>query len=469
MRVLVLVGRDGVREVRRMSRTALILLMGCIVVLANAAGPSTTPKAQEPDEELDLVLVEGRRPVTETRKLTAWIDRLAGQFSYEGYVERYSPAGPVDRVAIHGESLCARFDKAVAVQCEVNVTWNAMPGAAGEKPAGDDSPLVPAVIVYGLNSAKKYFGHLQVDSNGVARGGRGWLVDDTLISRDPCADFPDCLRVVRLEAPADTKVVRMRVDLEQNGRLRQRHYIQWIRLPSSRVAEASTTSTAILAESLRSSPSAASLQVPADIDAWLRRLPGSYRIPGFEELCGKTPAKPAASSIDAPRDPCPRSAADKEALKNRPADVRCQGIGAGPGVRCAVYMDWPESGIPVSTKWYQTLNPHFLLYGYDPVQRGIALALVSPTSRGGSAGFTAGVLKDDKLLYTTDCPRPPCTAVEQVSIAPGSDWVMWQISQGSGTPAFLSWRMFRIQEQGVPGEAVTAPATRGSNRSPRGR
>jgi hypothetical protein len=78
----------------------------------------------------------------------------------------------------------------------------------------------------------------------------------------------------------------------------------------------------------------------------------------------------------------------------------------------------------------------------------------------GSAGFTTGLIKDGKLSYMTECAQPPCTAVEEVSIAPGGEWVQWRISQGPGTPDLLTWRMFRMQQQ----ESGAAKAATGSKR-----
>jgi hypothetical protein len=396
------------------ARSALILLGACIVSLAHAAD-SSRPQA---DQQLDEVLVDGRRPVTDTRKLIAWIDRLVGQFDYAGTVDRHDAAGIADQANVRGNAHCTRFGKAMAVQCVMD----------GESPS-------PAVIVYGLDSTKKNFGILQVDGNGLAMRGKGWVVDDTLVSKEPCADFPDCQRVFRLEAPRDGKGVRIRIDLEQAGQLRQRQDIQWKRVRH-----------ALRVEPQPAVMPAASL-VPADIDAWLRRLQGKYRIPGFDEYCSRTQTAEAISrAFDEarPTATCPTSAAGKEALKNRPPDAECRGIGSGPGVRCAVNMDWPEDGTRPEMKWYQTLKPHFLMYGFDPVHQGIAVVLVSPTSNVGAAGFTSGLLKNDKLAYSTECAQPPCTVVEEVSIAPGGEWLQWQISQGPGTAPVLTWRLFRM-------------------------
>jgi hypothetical protein len=315
------------------------------------------------------------------------------------------------------------------------------------------APPSPAVILYGLNSTKRFFGSLQVDGNGVATTGKGWLVDDTLVSSGPCADFPECLRVVRLEAPSDAKVVRIRIDLEQGGMLRQREEVRWNRERNLQATPSSTAAT--------TTPS----PVPTDIESWLRQLPGQYRIPGLDEHCTKSkPRAPRAGSrsidsFDAPST-CPTSEAAREALENRPADAECQGIGTGAGLRCVVNMPWPESGTSLEVKWFQTLNPHFLMYGFDPVRQGIALVLVSPGSSVGSAGFTTGLIKDGKLSYMTECAQPPCTAVEEVSIAPGGEWVQWRISQGPGTPDLLTWRMFRMQQQ----ESGAAKAATGSKR-----
>lgn len=475
-----------------MFRSTLIVLMSCFVTIANAAeplpqgetrgSPTITAMPLTGDElvELDEVFVEGRRPVTDTRQLIAWIDRLVGQFSYEGSVERHNVDGSIDRAVVDGGSQCVRLGKSVAVQCQLNVIWGGVPGSTGQVPPGGASPLAPAVVVYGLSHSQKYFGHLQVDSYGIATGGRGWLVDDTLISREPCADFPDCQRVVRLEAPPDAKVIRMRVDLERKGTLQVRHDFQWNRQTELQAAGTYATAAVTPAGSPARSGVNGSINVPPSIEAWLRRLPGKFSLGVYDEnACwavetSRAMVRPLGGAWPEPRN-CRRSSDERAAMNNRPPDVECQGIGAGPGVRCVMYMAWPESGIPVSRPPHQTLNSSYLMYGYDPLGGGIALVLVVPVAVNGPAGFSAGLLEGDTLTYISDCGRPPCTTTEQMSIAPGAEGVLWQRRtpglRRSGTgnlveePTFR-WGMARLREPGPQDEMETAPRPGRSRSSP---
>jgi hypothetical protein len=466
-----------------MSRVTSILLMGCIIgVVASAAAPSKNSQAhspstpatkQPPDDELEEILVEGRKPTKDKRQLIAWIDRLGGQFSYEGYVERYDADGVAARAEVHGGSRCSRFDKAMAVQCLVNANWPGIPAAPTGGSMELASSLTPAVVVYGVSMAKTSIGYLQVDNNGVATSGKGWLVDDTLISKAPCADFPDCQRVLRLQAPApDARVIHLRVDLEQKGRLRLRHDFQWKRLTASQAAGLSDASPPGPGASPSPHDADTSVKVPPDIASWLRRLEGQYRVPGLDETCASVETMLAsrpdlAASRGAVR--CPRSKEERASLKNRPADARCEGIGAGPGMRCVVYMAWPESGVRFDRKWYMSLNPSFVMFGFDPVAQGIAVVQVYPTSDVGPAAFAAGGLKNDKLNYLEDCSRTPCNAVKQWSIAPKGEWVRVDFAQAPGTPAFIGWHMLRMMPgtAGAPNEAVTEATPNRPNPSPR--
>jgi hypothetical protein len=462
-----------------MFRTTLTLLIGWMIVATANAAESSKRKApltaaqstleQQPDQELEEILVEGHRPIKDPRKLKAWIERLVGSFSYEGYVERYNAEGVAERTEVHGGSQCARFDKAAAVQCMVNATWNRMSGASGPGTVLDGNSLAPAVVVYGLNPPMQYFGHMQVDSSGVARKGKGWLVDDTMISKDPCADFRDCLRVVRLRAPPDAKVISMRVDLEQNGKLQVRQEFKWSRLPPEQANAGAAQAVAASTKPPMGVVATRQAVVPQDIETWLRKLVGRFRVFALNEAaCLTMQTEMEAQSAAGAKLPCPKSKVERAEATSRPADAECQNIGAGPGVRCVMYMDWPERGLPVRRKWYQTLNSSFQMYGFDPLTGGIALVGVSPTLVVGPAEYATGPLKDGKLKYQPECAYPPCKAVEQMSIIRGGNRVLWELSQEAGMRTFVSWLMDRIKEPDVlPSDQGGSTQPDRPNRSPR--
>lgn len=425
-------------------------------VRAPANRDSSSAAAQRDMDELEEVLVEGRRPVRDPRKLTAWIDRLTGEFRYEGHVERRgAPGAGTVRAEIRGGSRCVRFGRAVAVQCQINAAWSSDQGANAIDVPGDMASLNPAISLFALDGRKLFIVDFQVDDNGVATGGKGWVLDDTLISRSPCVDFSGkCERVLRLEAPPDGKVIRMRVDLEHDGKPEVSYNFQWIRLPQGSAAavptEAAPTSSAT--RSARESQAA----VPPEIDSWLRRMVGQYRI-----RTPRTCAPPRGANLT-DEVSCPETRADvTDATRKGPVEAQCQGIGAGPGVRCVSNMGWPEDGNPASWRPTRKGNPGFQLYGYDPVRRGIAVMSIAPTATSGPAAIGVGHLQNDVLVsYPPDCAQPPhCNGIHRVSFAPGGEWI--QFSGTSASPSgevalSLAFKLYRMQE-GQPEEAVGRP------------
>src|SRR5262245_27764791 len=81
------------------------------------------PWLATPTNAADALVIEGRKPETDTRKLATWVGRLTGQFSFTGTVERRSAAGSaMDRTDVRGISRCARIGTVAAVQCQITAT-----------------------------------------------------------------------------------------------------------------------------------------------------------------------------------------------------------------------------------------------------------------------------------------------------------------------------------------------------------
>jgi hypothetical protein len=410
------------------------------------------------DVELEEVLVEGRRPETDTRKLRYWMDRLVGDFRYEGHVERLSSSGAeLDRAEVKGGSSCVRFSSVAAVQCQLNVTWPDLRDREGAPVPGGVSSLTPALAVYSLEIRSKYVGYFNVDNDGVATGGKGWLLDDTLIARSPCTEFPGkCERVVRVEAPPDARVIRMRVDLERDGKVEVRYNFQWIRLAQEPLAEIVTASVPepVVAPPVDGQVNA---PVPPEVDAWLRHMVGKYRVTQ-NRACRYVRGPDKAAG-------CTESSADAAvAIKNGPAEAQCQGVGAGPGMRCVVHMEWPESGI-APDRWSRESTAQFMLYGFDPVQRGIVKLRLLPTvdTIGVSQLFEGGQLSDGELTF---CSNQPCTIRGHIQFVPNEEWIRFvgvglRIGDRSVQEA-AAWRMYRLKE-GASAEPRRGP----ENRSPR--
>lgn len=209
-------------------RTAIHGLTGCLISLilplaASAAAPppdgaspvAATAQEQEPDTELDEILVEGKMPERNPQKVLDWMARLVGEFTWEGHVDVHARGKPQDIRAVHGSSNCTGFGLAPAVQCEIKVRWSTVRGEDGEPVLGGASNLNPATMLFGFEADRIGIRYMLVDNNGIADGAMGYVVDNTMISRTPCANMPgNCQRVARITADPDLKVVRMEVVLE---------------------------------------------------------------------------------------------------------------------------------------------------------------------------------------------------------------------------------------------------------------
>lgn len=211
------------------TRTGMNSLAGWMVGLtlvlpgaAWAASPAATPQAaKEPETELSEVLVQGTRtkPERNLQVVIEWLRRLVGQFRYQGNVELRGPDGkPLARQNVSGKSDCVAFGLAPGVQCSVKVQWPEFKGADGAAVVGAVSTLQPAMILYGLDPDKRGIHFLQVDNKGVADGGVGLLLGDTLTTKAPCEGIPgNCQRTTKITAKEDGSLITTVTDIEQDG------------------------------------------------------------------------------------------------------------------------------------------------------------------------------------------------------------------------------------------------------------
>ncbi len=214
---------------------ALSVLLGTATATA-AQAPATAPaatgaqqaeSAPRRDQELGEVLVQGRRtqPVRNPQVIIDWMRRLVGQFRYAGYVEPHAPNGaPLGRQTVSGKGDCVAFGLAPGVQCTIKVSWPEVRGDDGQEVPGGISTLQPAMVLYGLDPDELAVHYLQVDNKGVADGGLGYLLGDTMTTKDPCVGVPgDCTRTTKITAQRDGKLVQMQIDVEMEGQLAVRY------------------------------------------------------------------------------------------------------------------------------------------------------------------------------------------------------------------------------------------------------
>ncbi len=205
---------------------AVALLIPAMVIGAGASAARRPPPPQkngQPDgnptgsvEELDTVVVVGEKPVEDNSVLIAWMRRLVGQFSIDGYVAPVGGTNAAARHKIHGQGLCAGFNPTPAVHCEVHLQLPA--DILKDGMPVDLSPLSAAMILYGLEMGAPRIRYMLVDRNGIADPQLGALSGDTLTSRTPCVDVPSgCQKITRITAQPDGSLVDMQVQVEVNS------------------------------------------------------------------------------------------------------------------------------------------------------------------------------------------------------------------------------------------------------------
>ena len=71
------------------------------------------------------------------------------------------------------------------------------------------------MVQYGLDADRLAIRYMQVDNNGLADRGWGYLVADSLTTTMPCMGIAgNCRRISRITPQADGRIVGMQVDIE---------------------------------------------------------------------------------------------------------------------------------------------------------------------------------------------------------------------------------------------------------------
>jgi hypothetical protein len=200
-------------------KLCLLALVPWLPSAAIAAAANASGATNAPDRDLNEVVVTGKRinakRIRSPTGLAAWLNRLRGDFTYEGSVELGSEDAIPRERTVSGASKCGAYGPSVI--CIVQVTWEEMHGSDGEDVPGGVSTLAPAMVTYAVDMNYLGIQFLHVGSNGMADSGMGYLAGDTLTTTTACVDLPgDCKRISRIEAQPDGKVIRRQTDIEQD-------------------------------------------------------------------------------------------------------------------------------------------------------------------------------------------------------------------------------------------------------------
>jgi hypothetical protein len=201
--------------------SALALAASGLVMAADVPAVADPAPQVQSEQELDEVLVEGRRVREKGRSWDdyqqpfSFLARLVGQFVIDGSVDLHGEDRSGDQRNVTGQAHCIGFGSAPGVLCELNVRWHENHGIVGEEVPGEVSTLDPAVMLFGFEPAVPGISYVLLDNKGVADTAVGEMTSpDTMRSRSKCVGIPgNCQRTVRITAEPDLSTVRMNIDL----------------------------------------------------------------------------------------------------------------------------------------------------------------------------------------------------------------------------------------------------------------
>jgi hypothetical protein len=167
------------------------------------------------EQELSEVTISAEKPTRKVADLIPFLRRILGQYTIDGKVDLGGQGKPEERWTAVGTGNCVGFGVAPGVQCELKVKWPQIPGPNGEAVMSGIMGMEPMMILYGLEPDELGIRYLQVNNRGLAEGTTGYMIDDTVTFKTPCVNTaPGCVRVTRVTARSDSKVVDFQIDTE---------------------------------------------------------------------------------------------------------------------------------------------------------------------------------------------------------------------------------------------------------------
>lgn len=231
-------------EFRRWMLLLLLLFPGQVLAAGltctGPAPPDTAPVANLDFPELEEVVVTPGQIASRTTELGAWLKRLEGQYTYEGYVDLCGNANAADRRQVTGSADCASLyergtQHLLSLYCVVDVRWEKVQGENGVPVMGGESRLSPAVVVYGVVPDLPGIQLMQMDNKGIATHAQGKLAGDTLTATGSCGLREACRKVTRITPRRDSQDIAMRIDFEIDSRRVQRHAFLLHRVSNSQM------------------------------------------------------------------------------------------------------------------------------------------------------------------------------------------------------------------------------------------
>lgn len=233
----------------------IILFLAMLAPLpALAAGFTCAPPAESRQEsgtdEPEEVSATASETVSSPKAMQAWLRRLAGRYTYDGYVDLCGKGNSADRRPVKGKADCIVVSPGSDVHCNVSVTWPAATRDNGTPVLGGVSNLAPAQLLFSIEypitigrrlyvrgEGANHWGIVvvQVDNKGRGEWASGLLVGDTFLATEPCVDIPgDCHKITRITVLPDSVDISMTVELIMDRQRILRQVFQLKREPNVR-------------------------------------------------------------------------------------------------------------------------------------------------------------------------------------------------------------------------------------------
>ena len=250
----------------------LLLCAGIAAGAANTAAikpPAPKPVAPQTDskataDDLSEINVTAEKPTRKVSDLIVWIRRLLGQYTIDGKVDMGGKGNPNERWTAVGTGTCIGFGVAPGVQCEMNVKWPPVPGPHGAEVLSGVTDLNPAMMLLGMQPDDIGIQYLQVNNKGLAEGSVGTIINDTATFKTPCVNAPPgCMRIMRITAESESKVISMDIDTEIDYQLAARFNFKLRRVAELQAPKDNPTEKDKAASPVAGKAAADSTQAPA--------------------------------------------------------------------------------------------------------------------------------------------------------------------------------------------------------------
>jgi hypothetical protein len=246
------------RTLRLVLVLALLLPMSTLAAGLTCAKPADSTlerRLEEPEE----VASNASETVTSQKAMLAWLRRLVGRYTLDGYIDPCGSGYIREQRAVTGKADCIATSVTPDVHCKFNLSWPAAGKGSGATTPDNVSDIAPAQLLFSIEVPlviKTPFGTLippnyygdganhsgivlvQVDNKDVGEYASGVLVNDTFLSTEPCMDKPgDCHRITRVTIKSEPGEIFMTVEVRTDGQRVTRQVFTLHRKPDLRKTE----------------------------------------------------------------------------------------------------------------------------------------------------------------------------------------------------------------------------------------